>query len=656
MKIIKFFFIVSLFLAITQTAFANVFASGIKISDDTVSTYANAGNSWDYNFRNGGVKIWFIINESGGGALSAFVNIYSGAILVRTLNVPSPIKGVNSIIWDGYDNSFTPAPVGTYSFQITVTDPIGHSSFDSLWVAGAYYQGNDFDGGTDYAYRGNSTITDRSAPAFGNVYVGRGASSGNNGYYELRADGVFKQKIATSPAWPSLTPNDLMTIGEKIFGLAGYGYAGGGFTNIHSSTTNTFAGSMQWGNNNIRGMAYKINGTDTIYYTAQSGIPGQNLILKKVGVNGPTSAFFDMQPLMLSASTSGYIKSLVVSDTGTVIVTYGNSSTSRNKFAIIAQNGVDFYVDSLDGIIGLSSGAYFHSLALFHGSRTTIADDRLYALVYSPNQAEWGIYTLYVNLNDSTIILTKLLSPSEGRGTGSTSQSLSVDAVGNVIWANGNVQQKIMAFSPGSGANSYTTPNPDGYAINVETTVPVELKSFSASFINNNVELTWITSTETNNAGFEIERSLSGNWERIGFVKGIGTSSQNNFYSFLDKDINLKSKASYRLKQIDLDGSFKYSEAVEVLINIPTTIELSQNYPNPFNPETNINFRVPYDSKVKLQIFSLNGELVTTLLEEEISAGEHNVKFDASNLSSGTYLYRLSVGTNIVTKKMIVIK
>ncbi|MFZ2324514.1 MAG: T9SS type A sorting domain-containing protein [Ignavibacteriaceae bacterium] len=194
--------------------------------------------------------------------------------------------------------------------------------------------------------------------------------------------------------------------------------------------------------------------------------------------------------------------------------------------------------------------------------------------------------------------------------------------------------------------------------------VPVELVSFKAEVSKNGVTLKWETATETNNRGFEIERKISGSWAKIGFVEGKGTSTEFTQYSFTDKPNT--SNVSYRLKQIDLNGEYTYSKEIAVASgSIPTEFSLSQNYPNPFNPSTTIKFNLPFDSKVKVVIYSINGEAVKVLADGEFAAGEHEAQFNTNSvngLASGIYLYSINAVSNdgrsnfTQTKKMVLLK
>jgi hypothetical protein len=150
--------------------------------------------------------------------------------------------------------------------------------------------------------------------------------------------------------------------------------------------------------------------------------------------------------------------------------------------------------------------------------------------------------------------------------------------------------------------------------------------------VDNNVELNWETATEVNNYGFEVERKIlkqvqNDSWENIGFVEGHGNSNSPKIYSYTDNTIEASGKYNYRLKQIDIDGTFEYSDVVEVNLGTPEQFELDQNFPNPFNPTTSIRFNLPMDSNVKLNVFNVLGEEVAELLNENITAGYHSVKF-----------------------------
>lgn len=193
----------------------------------------------------------------------------------------------------------------------------------------------------------------------------------------------------------------------------------------------------------------------------------------------------------------------------------------------------------------------------------------------------------------------------------------------------------------------------------------------AASAVDNSVTLKWQTQTEFDNYGFEVERTANlrglknengdsnlGGFSFIGFVKGSGNSNSSKQYSFVDSNPSL-GKIQYRLKQIDNDGSFKYSHVVEAELNfIPKEYSLCQNYPNPFNPTTVISYQLPVAGNVTLKIYDVLGREVATLVNEVQQAGKYNVQLSADNyhLSSGVYIYRINAGKFSEEKKMLLLK
>jgi hypothetical protein len=192
------------------------------------------------------------------------------------------------------------------------------------------------------------------------------------------------------------------------------------------------------------------------------------------------------------------------------------------------------------------------------------------------------------------------------------------------------------------------------YVFQFTLTVPVELTSFTASASDNSVILDWETATEKNNLGFEIQKKLSGNFTTIGFIEGAGTTIEPQQYSFTDKNLG-SGIYSYRLKQIDFNGSIQYSDEVEVTL-LPVELALNQNYPNPFNPSTKIKFNVAEAGLVNLAIYNLLGEQISQLVNNNLVAGEYEIDFNAVGLPSGIYIAKLSSGEFVQTIKMSLLK
>lgn len=205
----------------------------------------------------------------------------------------------------------------------------------------------------------------------------------------------------------------------------------------------------------------------------------------------------------------------------------------------------------------------------------------------------------------------------------------------------------IFVIATNNGIGSYKT----------DASIPVELTSFVAKVVDRDVILNWSTATETNNLGFEIERrSLnSDNWNSIGFIKSAGTTTEPQQYSFRDSKLQT-GKYAYRLKIVDLDGTYDYSNVIEVEVGLPQEFALNQNYPNPFNPTTTINFALPFESRVTLTVFNVLGEKVAVLFDGIKSAGYHDVVFNASNFASGMYIYSIEAKSVDGSKKFNAVK
>jgi photosystem II stability/assembly factor-like uncharacterized protein len=204
------------------------------------------------------------------------------------------------------------------------------------------------------------------------------------------------------------------------------------------------------------------------------------------------------------------------------------------------------------------------------------------------------------------------------------------------------------------------------YEAFIDFTVPVELTSFNASVVENEILLSWITATETNNKGFEIERKLKNNeWEAIGFIDGKGTTTEIQSYNFKDNysDISYSGRVLYRLKQIDFDGSFEHSKIIYTDVDFtPQTYSLSQNYPNPFNPVTNIKYSVPLESEVRIVVINSLGQEVAELVNEVHNEGFYEISWNADEFASGVYFYTIkaaSINKQLSfqdTKKLLLIK
>jgi PKD repeat protein len=195
----------------------------------------------------------------------------------------------------------------------------------------------------------------------------------------------------------------------------------------------------------------------------------------------------------------------------------------------------------------------------------------------------------------------------------------------------------------------------------VNAPVPVELASFSVQINENNAFLSWTTQSESNNYGFAIERKEElGSWQQIGFVRGSGTTTIPQQYTYRDDDLAVGTY-SYRLKQIDTDGAIEYSETVNVSVLVPEVFFLDQNYPNPFNPITTIEYDLPTSIPVRLVVYDLLGKHVRTLVDKRQQPGHFKATWDGTDehgnlMASGIYLCRMEAGNYSKGIKLVLIR
>ena len=214
-----------------------------------------------------------------------------------------------------------------------------------------------------------------------------------------------------------------------------------------------------------------------------------------------------------------------------------------------------------------------------------------------------------------------------------------------------------LALPYNHGNDTIQVTGSDAEVTYVQGNVPVILTSFYVSCNNESALLNWKTSTEINNYGFEIEKSADkSTWQKIGFVKGNGTTTVPNEYSFSDTLLAPSIISYYRLKQVDFNGTIRFSQVVDLNFNTKNNFGISQNYPNPFNPATTINYQSPKAGMVVIKVYDLLGNEIKTLVNEYKQPGSYSVNYDASKLSSGVYIYRIISGNYSASKIMVLIK
>lgn len=400
--------------------------------------------------------------------------------------------------------------------------------------------------------------------------------------------------------------------------------------NFDYATSQTLTDVSQWQNHSGTGTFILVNNGGLSY----SGYPSSG-VGNSVTVNGGSGSREDVNRIFTEQSSSVY---------AAFLISVQNASTSADYFFHLAatfptttfRGRVFIQNDGLGNLkFGVSKGSSTITLAAGDYSfNTTYLLVLKYEVVGDLTGTD-DVAKLFVN--------PVLTDPEPTADATSTDNTISDSPIGGIALR--------------QGANSLSV-QVDGIRIGSSWSevVPVELTAFTALTKNNGVSLSWVTATELNNAGFEIERKQEKtSWNKIAFIEGHGTTTSPNRYSYYDGNLS-SGKYSYRLKQIDYDGSYEYSKVVEASIGLPSEFGLSQNYPNPFNPGTVIAYSLPEAGYVTLKVFNALGQEVSTLVNGIVEAGNHNVEFNAVGMSSGIYYYRLDAGGLTLMKKMMLLK
>jgi hypothetical protein len=303
---------------------------------------------------------------------------------------------------------------------------------------------------------------------------------------------------------------------------------------------------------------------------------------------------------------------------------------ARTAIRSSATNGFDFGIEKYS-----TGGAYVYTNQTFALNTTYLV---VIKYKFNTGSATDDEVDLFVNPDLSGAEPTPLLTNTAGNDITTNISSI-------------NIRQ--------GSSSSMPTVQIDGLRVsqNWGGILPVELTSFTASASNGAINLRWSTATELRNNGFGIERSVNkSDWTNISFVNGNGTSNSVKNYSYADNSITKAGKYYYRLKQVDNDGAYKYSNTTEVNYAAPSVYTLNQNYPNPFNPSTMIAYSIPNASNVKLLVYNAIGQVLRVLEDGFKSAGNYSISFNASELPSGLYFYKIEAGQFSQIKKMMLVK
>lgn len=378
-------------------------------------------------------------------------------------------------------------------------------------------------------------------------------------------------------------------------------------------------------------IGYVVGDNGKLYKTIDSG-SNWNIVNANMSGNSLRSVFF-------VNDLKGWIS--IYGDT--YKTTNGGINWTHNTHSESGGNSL-FFLDSLNGWCSGMPGALNTSL-LYHTTNGGIdwnAEDSFSANIFA------SIY--FVDYNKGWNVGGDEIKYTSNGGTFWGTQFTYPENLHSVFFAD-----SMTGWVAGSHGLILKTTNGGGGGFS-----PVELTFFTSKSNRNNVILIWSTARELNNTGYDVEKkSVSTNstndWAKVGFVNGNGTTNDTKNYTFTDRSNS--GKFNYRLKQIDFNGNFEYFNlSNEIEVGVPGEFALSQNYPNPFNPSTKINYDLPKVGLVTIVLYDLTGRQVASIVNEVKTAGYYTVQFNASNLSSGMYFYRITSGNFISTKKMAPIK
>lgn len=613
---------------------ANTYASDVRVT-------------FSGNFNTGPAVISFTLNDS---ATAVVVRIKQGATVVRTLTAGAMGRGARSVDWDGKNDGGGNAPAGVYSVEVETVGQ-NYSKWTNIYVSlptGIFTRGGDIN-------RNPKSLR------FGHWFAGDvgGGSDATVTPPVAVAKSIREWKADGSNA---AVPNQVVLLTPTI-GASGQPW--------HTTTDDD--GNVYFSDIN-NGKIYRIN-ADLTGIRAIIGGVGHPRGIDVVGTGADRTVYF-------ASDTTVFSFKIGTADTFATSPTVVLQRSTYVRDVILDENGF-LYISTRPYTTSFLDGGATGTVEKFNltGALPKTKSDTLWsrlfnvpaavrpvglAMNYGSNLTSNTDNELYCSMSDTIGVFkfdltTGAPTATTGRQVSGTSRSASnradiaVDPAGNIVWWENNTEYLMMYAPP--GAKSYTTPNPTGQEINVGTALPVELASFSVSVVGNGVELSWITASETNNYGFDVQRGTDEkNFQRIGFVAGNGTTTAQHSYKFADRDLTAGTYY-YRLKQLDTDGTITFSEIVRAdLATVVREYTLSQNYPNPFNPTTTIAFALKEDGFVKLRLFNMLGQQVVELVNGQLKAGAHTAILDARALSSGTYLYVLEVNGFRAQKRLQIIK
>jgi hypothetical protein len=579
----------------------------------------------------------------------------------------SPLYG--NLRWNGSTSLTVNASSLTVKGQLRISN--GTFNLQST-TSGSLTLGGEFlvDGGTFNSSSGvgvGTIVFSTTGQGSGNIQISSGSASFQNITINASRSVSLLSNISI-PSGSSFSVSGTLVCGTNVISGAGTFNLASGAT-LKCSHASGLNGNITTTTTNYDAAAnFEFNGSTGAQVTGSAFTSANNLTINNsagvslstnaqvTGTLTLTSGLFTLGSSSLSLGNSTTISgtpssSNMIVATGSGYLTKGFSGTGSFTFPVGDNTGTAEYSPAT---LNFTSGTFSSGSASVnltnskHGSNTSATSyiDRYWTVVPS------GISSF-----SSDVTFTYVDADIHG-----TESNIYLGKYSSGTWTLFNVA------TTGSNQLTGTVSSFSDFTGGESSALPVELTSFTSNVIGNKVELNWKTATEVNNYGFEVQRLAVSNqllansqvlnangWTKIGFVDGNGNSNSPKSYSFTDEPTGGK-EFNYRLKQIDFDGTYEYSDIVTAALENVSTFALEQNFPNPFNPTTKISYTIPEKVNVKLKIYDMIAQQVAELVNSSQEAGRYQVTFDGSGLPSGVYFYKLEAGKFVEVKKFMLVK
>lgn len=565
-------------------------------------------------------------------------------------------------------NNISAFTIRLYAFKGVNSGSGGYMAIDNLMITADTIVSN----------AGNITLLNES-----NIYSSyySGGTGQTLSHANLVVNGPGSKVILSSPL--NISSNFIVSNGAAavcgtypIWGFGSFTLNNGGTLSIGSPQGISLTDSS--GNICLKGTRKYNSAANYIYNGSFAQITGNGLpaSLNCISINNPMGVtltnslqILDTLKLMVGNLILGD-RNLVIGDTSVVSGSSADSYVVTNNLGVMIYNNL---IRNTDIKLPIGTTDSYNPVILnYTGTVDTFKASVKPVFDHSPvdiNKVVNRQWTVSENNSGGSIASLKLcwVSGNEASGFNASTQVM----LGRF---DGSGWYEVPATVTGTGiiSDPYTA-SVSGiaqfypFALGNDGALPVELLAFYGEADNADIFLHWNTATEINSNSFVIERKDMSDkkWSKVGSVPANFLSNSPRSYSFTDKILK-PGGYQYRLKMIDNDGSFQYSKIIELNAKLSMVLELSQNYPNPFNPSTRINYKIPYDSDVLIEVFNVLGMRVAQLVNEFKGAGYYYVDFDVyrgnMGISSGVYYYKLTcvdkrTGTSLnLLKKMIILK